>query len=139
MRFKPRGSAKSPEINLIPLIDVLMTVLMFFIMVTMILGEERRLGLTLPNADDAKGQSRPASPIAPLIVQLDDRGDLFIKGKTVAEPQMMQAMETYLGEQPKGAVFLLPHPDLPYEQVIQILGKMQELGGDRVSLALGAN
>jgi biopolymer transport protein ExbD len=133
MRFKQRGN-RLPDINLIPLIDVLMTVLTFFILVTMILGEERQVALTLPKP----GQSAPAKPVQSLIVQLDDRGDLFLNGKTVAEPQLMLALETYLADSPKGAVLLNPHPDLPYEQVIQTLAKIQELAGDRVSLALGA-
>jgi biopolymer transport protein ExbD len=133
MRFKQR-SPRLPDINLIPLIDVLMTVLTFFILVTMILGEERQVALTLPKP----GQSAPAKPVPSLIVQLDDRGDILVNGRTMAEPQLMLALETYLADSPKGAVLLNPHPDLPYDQVIQTLAKIQELAGDRVSLALGA-
>ncbi len=143
MRFRRCGSPKAPEINLIPLIDVLMTVLTFFVIVTMILGEERRVALTLPEPEPKVSPSqKPVKPTPkplPFIVQLDDRGDLLVNGKTMAEPQMMRAVETYLADDPQGIILLNPHPELAYDRVIKILTQLQELAGDRVSLALGAN
>jgi biopolymer transport protein ExbD len=143
MRFKGRGSQKPPEINLIPLIDVLMTVLMFFVVLTMILGEERRVALTLaqsePKATAPDPTVKPTIKPLPFVVQLDDRGDLLVNGKTMVESQMMRAVETYLGDDPKGIILLNPHPELAYDRVIQTLTKIQELAGDRVSLALGAD
>jgi biopolymer transport protein ExbD len=41
-----------------------------------------------------------------------------------------------LQKNPQGAVVLNADRKLPYEQVVQVLGKMRDIGGDRVSLAI---
>jgi biopolymer transport protein ExbD len=45
-------------------------------------------------------------------------------------------MQAYLKQHPQGAVILNADHKLPYEQVVQLLGKMRDIGGDRVSLAI---
>jgi biopolymer transport protein ExbD len=41
-----------------------------------------------------------------------------------------------LQQHPQGAVVLNADRKLAYEEVVQILGKMRDIGGDRVSLAI---
>jgi biopolymer transport protein ExbD len=45
-------------------------------------------------------------------------------------------MQDYLQKNPNGAVVLNADRKLPYEQVVQLLGRMRDIGGDRVSLAI---
>jgi biopolymer transport protein ExbD len=45
-------------------------------------------------------------------------------------------MEAYLATYETGIVVLQAEPDVPYEQVVQLLGDMKDIGGDRVSLAI---
>jgi len=41
-----------------------------------------------------------------------------------------------LAQNPQGAVLLKADRKVAYEQLAQLLGKMQKVGGDRVSLAI---
>jgi biopolymer transport protein ExbD len=45
-------------------------------------------------------------------------------------------MQQYLGSNREGFVILTADRQIPYEQVVQLLGEMREIGGDRVSLAV---
>jgi biopolymer transport protein ExbD len=45
-------------------------------------------------------------------------------------------MQDYLRKYPNGAVVLNADRKLSYEQVVQLLGRMRDIGGDRVSLAI---
>jgi biopolymer transport protein ExbD len=45
-------------------------------------------------------------------------------------------MQAYLQQHPEGAVVLNADRKLPYEEVVKVLGKMRDIGGDRVSLAI---
>jgi biopolymer transport protein ExbD len=45
-------------------------------------------------------------------------------------------MRAYLSKNQLGSIVLKADRNLPYEQVVQVLGKMRDVGGDRVSLAL---
>jgi biopolymer transport protein ExbD len=70
-------------------------------------------------------------------VQLVGENQVQLNGQpTDIEASSKGQMEAYLGRNPDNVVFLLPNQDLPYEQVMQFLGDMRSVGGDRVSLAI---
>lgn len=58
MRFRPRAFREEPEINFIPLIDVLLVILIF-LMVTTTYSRFAELQINLPSADAAKPPERP--------------------------------------------------------------------------------
>ncbi len=70
MNFKTqqKSSSQVPEINLVPMMDVLMTILTFFIIISMTLSSQQRaLNVTLPSTD-GEGVSLDAPD--PLVVSL---------------------------------------------------------------------
>jgi biopolymer transport protein ExbD len=138
MRFKSQShSSELPEVNLVPMMDVLLTVLTFFIVIamTMSMSNQRSLDILLPNG---KGGSDRLKPPNPLMVGLTVNGELFIDRKPITQEQMKQEIQAYLGKNPNGAVILSADRKLPYENVMKVLGEMEDLGGDRVSLAIGS-
>ena len=58
MNFKKGASREEPEINLIPLIDLFL-VIIIFLMVTTTYSKFAELQITLPTADAEKAQQRP--------------------------------------------------------------------------------
>jgi len=131
---KSKGSNPLPEINLVPMLDVMMTVLTFFIIVSMTLAVDTTMEVQLPS-----NASPTPSPLQkepdPLVVEMTKQG-LTIKDQPVMPPQLTPQVKTYLAQNPKGVAVLRADPRVPYEQVIRVLGEMQSVGGDRVSLAL---
>ncbi|MBW4546396.1 MAG: biopolymer transporter ExbD [Symplocastrum torsivum CPER-KK1] len=135
MRFKSKQkSSQMPEINLVPMMDVIMTILTFFIIVSMTLtNQQNAVNVTLPSAD--KGLSEQKIP-DPLVVSINQQGKLFLGKQQITEAQLAQPMQAYLQQHPEGAVVLNADRKLPYEEVVKVLGKMRDIGGDRVSLAI---
>ena len=74
-----------------------------------------------------------------MVVGLSNQGTLEVANNPVTDAQLSQQMQAYLQTNPNGAVVLQADKKLPYEQVVQVLGKMRDVGGDRVSLAIDAN
>lgn len=135
-RFRASKS-QMPEINLVPMMDVLMTILTFFIIISMTLtAQQRSVNIDLPSTN--AGANDVNSP-DPLIIGLTKQGQIAIADKPVTEAQLNQQMQAYLQTNPQGAVVLKADKKLAYEQVIQVLGKMRDVGGDRVSLAIDQN
>lgn len=123
-----------PEVNLVPMMDVIMTVLTFFIIVSMTLtNRQGAVNITLPSAGN--GVSEQNTP-DPLVVSLNSQGQLFLGNQQINEAQLVQPMQDYLQKNPNGSVVLNADRKLPYEQVVQLLGRMRDIGGDRVSLAI---
>lgn len=134
MRFKTRlNGTEMPEVNLIPMMDVLMAVLTFFIIISMTMSNQRVLNIVLPNSKAGAQEQKTPDP---LNVGVDAKGQLSIAKKAVSQAEMTQAIRSYLEKNQQGAVVLNADRELPYRQVVRVLGTMQGIGGDRVSLAI---
>lgn len=135
MRFKSRQkTSQMPELNLVPMMDVIMTILTFFIIISMTLtNKQNAVNVTLPSASSGLSEQKLPDP---LVVSIDSQGNLFLERDPVTEAQLVQPMQAYLQQNPQGAVVLNADRKLPYEKVVQVLGKMRDIGGDRVSLAI---
>lgn len=134
MRSKARQRGTSmPEINLVPMMDVIMTILTFFIIVSMTLTNFQSVDVALPTAQSGVNRERP---IEPMIVGLNQQQQILLQGSPATREQLAQAIQNYLAQNPKGSVVLKADQRLPYQQVIQVLATLKEVGGDRVSLAI---
>ncbi len=79
MNFKKGTSREEPEINLIPLIDLFL-VIIIFLMVTTTYSKFAELQITLPTADAEKAPQRPAE----IDVAVTQDGRYTIDGRQVA-------------------------------------------------------
>ncbi|NJL38198.1 MAG: biopolymer transporter ExbD [Leptolyngbyaceae cyanobacterium SM1_4_3] len=134
MRFKDRHqTSQLPEIELTPMLNVMMGILAFFVMITMSLTAQQSVDIQLPNS--AESASQTAAP-EPLVVKLTQQGQILLNDQPANRSQLAPQMQQYLGSSREGFVILTADRQIPYEQVVQLLGEMREIGGDRVSLAL---
>ena len=123
-----------PEVNLVPMMDVILTVLTFFIIVSMTLtNRQNAVNITLPSAGNGVSEQKTPDP---LVVSLNPQGQLYLGNQPISETQLVQPMQAYLQKNPNGAVILNADHKLPYEKIVQLIGKMRDIGGDRVSLAI---
>lgn len=134
MRFKAKAAPPPPQVDLIPMLTVMMGILAFFVTITMSLGSEKLIDVQLP-AEQQDGAPQPL-PADPFIVELVGENQIQLNGQPVEVDALKGQMEAYLSRNPENIVFLLPDQDLPYEQVMQFLGEMRSVGGSRVSLAI---
>lgn len=134
MRFKSKASPPPPQVDLIPMLTVMMGILAFFVVVTLTLGSEKLIDVQLP-AEQPDNTPTPL-PADPFIVELVGENQVQLNGQPIEVDALKGQMEAYLSRNPENIVFLLPDQDLPYEQVMQFLGEMRSVGGSRVSLAI---
>lgn len=128
--------SKVPEVNLVPMMDVLMTVLTFFVIISMDLNGIRVLGLNLPQGVVAGTDAAAVQRAKPLVLGLTVEGQTVIAGEPVDAEQMAEAIRTYFAEHPDGSLMLQADRDLPYREVSQLLAKLRRTGGKRVHLAV---
>ena len=134
MKFKAQQQgSQMPEPNLVPMMDVILTVLTFFIIVSMTLTSFQAVNVPLPSTD--KGISKE-KPVDPIIVGMNRQGQILMNNTTVTDTQLAQLVVTYLQKHPKGTVVLKADKEVTYEKVVKVLGTLRDIGGDRVSLAI---
>jgi biopolymer transport protein ExbD len=134
MKFKhQQHGSQMPEVNLIPMMDVIMTILTFFILVSMSLTSFQAVDASLPSSEQGVNKDTPQDP---MIIGLDRKGAVLINDANVNDTQIAQQVVSYFQKNPKGTIVLKADKALPYEKVVKTLGVLRDVGGDRVSLAI---
>ncbi|QEZ45746.1 ExbD/TolR family protein [Cupriavidus oxalaticus] len=90
MRFRSRQRREEPEINLIPLIDVLLVILIF-LMITTTYSRYTELQIQLPTADAERAQQRPQE----IVVSVSSRG-VYSVNKKVLEQKDVTSLADHL-------------------------------------------
>jgi biopolymer transport protein ExbD len=134
MQFRPRFR-EEPEINLIPLIDVLLMALIF-LLVTTSFSKEARLRLQLPEATSATQLES-----ATLRIAIDARGQYFINGKqllnTTADT-LRAAMQQAVGGRKDPVIVVQADRKTPHEAVVRVMDASRRLGYTHLTFATQA-
>jgi biopolymer transport protein ExbD len=134
MRFKRRSkSSQLPEVNLVPMLDVLMVVLTFFIIVSMTLTTQQGVEVQLPSAEPPAENEAPPKVA---LIKLNTEGQILFNEQPAQKTALPMQVKAFLQENPEGVVVLQPDQKLPYDQVVELLSELKQAGGERVSLAI---
>lgn len=137
MPIGKRRESKIPHIDLVPMLTVMMGVLAFFVVIAVSLGSEQLIEVELPPEQTEEPPPDQLPSIDDIfIVEMDVDEQTLLNGQPIDMAPLTIEIENYLEENPDKTVYLVPDQELPYENVMQFLGEMRAVGGDRVSLAL---
>jgi biopolymer transport protein ExbD len=135
-----QASSKIPQVNLVPMIDVLMSVLTFFVIMAM------NMTGSVPNVvlpelkTDTTGENAVVTPPGPpppaLIVGLDAAGQIVLNNTIVDFSTLESTITTFLTTEPEGVVKVNADRDLKYQDIDGLLTQLAAVGGDRVLLVV---
>ena len=132
MNFRSGSDDDEPEINLIPLIDVLVLTLIF-LLVTTSFSKEAQLNVRLPQA---VSEDKP-EPNA-VRVTIDANGQLYISNTQLlnAAPETLrQALAQAAGGIKEPLVVIHADGKAPHEAVVRVMDAARRLGFSRLSFA----
>jgi biopolymer transport protein ExbD len=138
MRFRDRPS-QIPFVNLVPMMDVLMTVLTFFIIISMSLTGQQIQNVTLPSSLAVKDAKEEPTQRSKLEVGLDKNGKIVLGGELAGIEDLKIEVLEYLVENPTGTIVLKADRGLAYNRVANLLEQLNTIGGGRVSLVVERN
>ena len=118
------------RIDLVPLIDVIFCILTFFILGAVGLSRQQAISLDLPKASTGTPQMREM-----LVVTLDDLSQLYVEKQPVTRNQLLDSVKNYHQYNPNGLMVLHASRNVSYNDVVQVLDILRQVGGDRVALA----
>lgn len=137
MRSRRRTpQSQIPEVNLVPMMDVLMTVLVFFVIISMTLTGQQLLGVRLPQSVTGGDRDEENTILESLVVGLDSNGNILLEDRTVSFSELTQRIRVYFAENPEGKLVIKADRTLPYSEVSAFLTELRAIGGNRVSLAV---
>jgi biopolymer transport protein ExbD len=123
-------SEQEVRIEIVPMIDVIFCILTFFILAAVGFSRQQAISLNLPKAATGTAEMREM-----LVVSLDNRGQLYLEKQPVSQVQLYSAIKNYHSLNPTGLMVLHASQEVRYNQVIEVLDMLKEVGGERVALA----
>jgi len=117
------------SMNLVPLIDVMLVLLILFIVTIPIQTHAVKLDMPTPNAEPPQ-QDQPAI-VVDLVVDFD--GTVIWNGSAVPNRATLRAfLETVGVQDPQPEIHLRPNRLARYETVAQVLADAQSLGVEKI-------
>lgn len=126
-RFE-RGSSPRPmsDINMTPLIDVMLVLLVIFIITAPLMSSSLRLDL--PKSDAARPSDTPAF----IAVSVDPQGRLFMADKELDAAALTERVAEAARRNPQTEVQLSADQAVPYGRVAELIGIVQKGGLTRI-------
>ncbi|MGQ9837903.1 MAG: ExbD/TolR family protein [Cyanobacteriota bacterium] len=123
------------EINIVPLIDVIFSILVFFVIASLVLTRSEALDVNLPDATTAETRIRPD-----VTVSVTAEGEIAVNQQTIADISgLIPAVERILAEKTgEGRHLVVISADLAlsHGKVVEVMDALQQV--PNVSLAIAA-
>ena len=131
MRRRDFREKSQPLVMIIPMIDIMLFLLVFFMISTIYMVQTNTLPVNLPQSTSATQDTRPN--IVPIMVM--ENGDVIFDKDSVPNQQIGEKVHKAL-EQNKETVFVLRGDKAArYESVVAVLDLLKQSGARRVSIA----
>jgi biopolymer transport protein ExbD len=110
------------EINMTPLVDVMLVLLIIFIITVPVLTHSVRLDL--PRADNAPDLVRPES----VTLSITADGTIHWNEEAISEAALDSRLLASAGRQPQPEVFIRGDREVAYENVVRVMAAVQRAG-----------
>jgi biopolymer transport protein ExbD len=125
-----------PQLNLTPMIDVVIQLVIFFMVSTQFIDTERKIDIALP----VVGQSAPLTETPDeLVVNVTKEGEISIGAKTVSAVDLKTQLQEAKRRYARQAVVIRGDMDCIYQQVMTVVDICKQAGIDNLQVATRVN
>ena len=125
---------KKARIEMLPLIDIVFLLLVFFIYVMLSMAVHRGLPVILPTSSTAKIDKHL---ILSVTVKAD--GTIYVDKERISLEDLESDLRQRVREKEETGVLLFADRDLPYQKLFQVLDQIRMAGVSRISLQAEAD
>ena len=129
---RSKGSEPMSEINVTPMVDVMLVLLVIFILTAPLLASS--IKLDLPKTDAATASEAPKF----VTLVIDKAGQIFLNDKPVALDALRTSLKQTAVINPDTEVQLRADEAVPYGKVVEVMGAAQKAGLMRIGFVADA-
>lgn len=127
--MKLQLAQKGARIELIPLIDIIFLLLVFFIYSMLSMVVYRGIPVSLPAADTAETHEGDT-----LVITIDEKGNLFVDKEPTPSRELLSRLEREQAAFPGKTAIISGHRESPYRVFVDVLDTARRAGFQRVSM-----
>ncbi|WP_026732883.1 ExbD/TolR family protein [Fischerella sp. PCC 9605] len=120
-----------PQINIVPMIDVIFAILTFFIMSTLFLTRSEGLPVNLPKAATSKAQQVPTK----ITITVDAQGKISLNRKPTTVDALTEQVRALVGSKQQAVVIINADEKVGHGQVVAVMDRVRRVEGARLAIA----
>src|SRR6266436_6102737 len=128
MAFEEPGGGAISNINVTPLVDVMLVLLVIFMVTAPILQQGVNINLPKVRAAALTGEEQQ------LVVAVNRNGQVYLNDTTVALPELGTKLQAILKLQPDKQVFLRADQSVRYGDVMRVIATVKGAGVERLGM-----
>jgi biopolymer transport protein ExbD len=132
MNLRSRAPLHHPGIQLAPLVDVLLLLLIFFLMTWNAARNENELDVKVPKASAAKEKS---APIGDVVVNVKSDGNVVVNRRTLNPVELTDLLKGLVQLNAEQAVVIRGDETGAYKNVVEVLNICSQAGVSNVAFA----
>lgn len=132
MNLRSRATPVHPGIQLAPLVDVLLLLLIFFLMTWNAARNENELDVKVPKASAAK--EKPA-PVGDVVVNVKTDGNVVVNRRTLSAAELGELLKSLVQLNSEQAVVIRGDEAGAYKNIIDVLNVCTNAGITNVAFA----
>ncbi|MEP6698508.1 MAG: biopolymer transporter ExbD [Verrucomicrobiota bacterium] len=132
MNLRKHATLQHPGIQLAPLVDVLLLLLIFFLMTWNAARNENELDVKVPKASAAKEK---AAPIGDVVVNVKTDGNVVVNRRTLNSAELTEMLKNLVQLYPDQAVVIRGDETGAYKNVVGVLNICSEAGITNIAFA----
>ncbi len=128
MAFDGRSNESLSQINVTPLVDVMLVLLVIFMVTAPILHQGVTVHLPSVGAGALSGDE------VQLVVSVTAEGEVFLNDTAMTAPDLRDKLAAIVRERPDQQVYLRADTDVRYGVVVAVMGALREAGVLRLGM-----
>lgn len=133
MKLRNLRVERQPKLMIIPMIDIIFFLLVFFMMSTLFMVEQKTIPVNLPQA--AAAQSDVQKQVG---ITVTAQGTVFVDQEEIPFDLLGRRVKAELVQRPDTAFILRADRQAEYGKVITVLDELKKMGVHRVAVAAEA-
>jgi biopolymer transport protein ExbD len=119
-----------PQINIVPMIDVIFAILTFFIVASISLTRSEGLPVNLPSASTSKSQ-----PSTKITVSITPDGEIALNRKPIKLEALEEAVRSLVEPNSEPLVIVNADKKVEHGQVVSVMDRLRKVKGAKLAIA----
>jgi biopolymer transport protein TolR len=123
-----RNNETLSQINVTPLVDVMLVLLVIFMVTAPILHQGVSVNLPRVQAGALSGED------VQLVVSVTAKGGVYLNDAAMTAPELLSKLQAIVREHPERNVYLRADSSVPYGEVMRVMASIRQAGVQRLGM-----